>query len=153
MGGQKLKTLFSWMLVGLFLFNSESFAGEAQRVWTAFRQEDGLAHNMVTAVVQTPDGAMWFATLSGISRYDGHGWKTFGVEDGLPGTAVFDLVATPDNTVWAALGRRLDRQPQQALAYFFSKRVAGRRCARAVGAGGRAPDLGTGQKSRLFCDR
>lgn len=118
MGGQKLKTLFSWVLVGLFLFNSESFAGEAQRVWTAFRQEDGLAHNVVTTVVQTPDGAMWFATLGGVSRYDGRVWKTYGVEDGLPGNAVLDLVATSDNEVWAALGRRLDRQPQQALAHF-----------------------------------
>ena len=125
MGGENLKTLFSWMLVGLFLLNSEIFAGETQRVWTAFRQEDGLAHNVATAVVQTPDGAMWFATLGGVSRYDGRVWKTYGVEDGLPGTAVLDLVATPDNTVWAALGRRLDRQPQRAIAYFSKEKWVG----------------------------
>ena len=125
MGGQKLKTLFSWMLVGLFFFNGESFAGETQRVWTAFRQEDGLAHNVVTAVEQTPDGAMWFATLGGVSRYDGRVWKTYGVEDGLPGDAVWDLVATLDNAVWAALGRSLDRQPQQALAYFNKEKWVG----------------------------
>ena len=122
MGGQRL-VFFMWMLV--LCLNAEVFAGEARHVWTSFRQEDGLAHNVVTAVVQTPDGAMWFATLGGVSRYDGRSWKKFGVEDGLPGNAVQDLVAAPDGALWAAVGRGFDRQARQGLAYFFGEEWRG----------------------------
>ena len=112
-----------WMLI--LCLNAEVFAGEARHVWTAFRQEDGLAHNVVTAVVQTPDGAMWVATLGGVSRYDGRSWKKFGVEDGLPGNAVQDLVAAPDGALWAAVGRGFDRQARQGMAYFSGERWIG----------------------------
>lgn len=122
--GQKL-VFFRWILIGLFCLNAEVFAGEARQVWTSFRQEDGLAHNVVTAVVQTPDGAMWFATLGGVSRYDGRSWKKFGVEDGLPGNAIQDLVAAPDGALWAAVGRGYDRQARQGLAYFFGEEWRG----------------------------
>lgn len=124
MGGQKV-LFFIWILIGLFCLNAEVFAGEARQVWTSFRQEDGLAHNVVTAVVQTPDGAMWFATLGGVSRYDGRSWKKFGVEDGLPGNAVQDLVAAPDGALWAAVRRGFDRQTRQGLAYFFGEEWRG----------------------------
>ena len=116
MAGSWLKTIvYFWVLFGM---PNMVFAGEMMRAWTAFRQEDGLAHNVVTAVVQTPDGAMWFATLGGVSRYDGHVWEKFGVEDGLPGNAVLDLVVAPDGALWAAVGRQLGGSAQHALAYF-----------------------------------
>ena len=124
MDGQRF-LFFRWMLVGLFCLNAEVFAGEARHVWTSFRQEDGLAHNVVTAVVQTPDGAMWFATLGGVSRYDGRSWKKYGVEDGLPGNVVRDLVAAPDGALWAAVGRGFDRQTRQGLAYFSGEEWRG----------------------------
>ena len=124
MGDQKV-LFFRWMIVGLFCLNAEVFAGEDRHVWTSFRQEDGLAHNVVTAVVQTPDGAMWFATLGGVSRYDGRSWEKFGVEDGLPGNAVQDLVAGLDGALWAAVGRGFDRRAGQGLAYFSGEEWRG----------------------------
>ena len=122
MVGQRF-LFFIWMFI--LCLNAEVFAGEARHVWTSFRQEDGLAHNVVTAVVQTPDGAMWFATLGGVSRYDGRSWKKYGVEDGLPGNAVRDLVAAPDGALWAAVGRGFDRQTRQGLAYFSGEEWRG----------------------------
>ena len=122
MVGQRF-LFFIWMFI--LCLNAEVFAGEARHVWTSFRQEDGLAHNVVTAVVQTPDGAMWFATLGGVSRYDGRSWKKYGVEDGLPGNAVQDLVAAPDGALWAAVGRGFGRQARQGLAYFFGEEWRG----------------------------
>ena len=122
MVGQRF-LFFLWMFI--LCLNAEVFAGEARHVWTSFRQEDGLAHNVVTAVVQTPDGAMWFATLGGVSRYDGRSWKKFGIEDGLPGNVVQDLVAAPDGALWAAVGRGFDRQTRQGLAYFFGEEWRG----------------------------
>ena len=122
MVGQRF-LFFIWMFI--LCLNAEVFAGEARQVWTSFRQEDGLAHNMVTAVVQTPDGAMWFATLGGVSRYDGRSWKKYGVEDGLPGNAVQDLVAGLDGALWAAVGRGFDRRARQGLAYFSGEEWRG----------------------------
>ena len=153
MDGQRF-LFFRWMLVGLFCLNAEVFAGEARHVWTSFRQEDGLAHNVVTAVVQTPDGAMWFATLGGVSRYDGRSWKKYGVEDGLPGNVVRDLVAAPDGALWAAVGRGFDRQTRQGLAYFSGEEWRGIDLPEELrGRGGLAPDFGAGWWSLLSGDR
>lgn len=38
------------------------------RAWTI---ENGLPHNMVTAVAQTDDGYLWFGTEDGLARFDG----------------------------------------------------------------------------------
>ncbi len=122
MVGQRF-LFFIWMFI--LCLNAEIFAGEARHVWTSFRQEDGLAHNVVTAVVQTPDGAMWFATMGGVSRYDGRSWKKYGVEEGLPGNAVQDLVAGLDGALWAAVGRGFDRRAGQGLAYFSGEEWSG----------------------------
>lgn len=46
----------------------------AQQKYQRLTVEDGLSNNIVTGVVQDSKNFMWFATLSGINRYDG---KTF----------------------------------------------------------------------------
>ena len=54
----------------------------------------------VNGAAQTPD-ALWFATATGVSRYDGVAWQTFDRRDGLPDDAVNDVAADGD-TLWAA---------------------------------------------------
>lgn len=98
---------------------------ERARAWTTFRQEDGLAHNVVTSVTQTLDGAMWFATFDGISRYDGHNWQTFTTLDGLPGNMVWDLVAEPDGALWAAIVGGFVGGVKQAIARYADGRWVG----------------------------
>ena len=39
--------------------------------------EDGLAQESVLAIVQDPDGFMWFGTQSGLSRYDGYRFTNY----------------------------------------------------------------------------
>ncbi|HEX8786597.1 MAG TPA: two-component regulator propeller domain-containing protein, partial [Telluria sp.] len=39
--------------------------------------DDGLAQETVLAIVQDPDGFMWFGTQSGVSRYDGYHFANF----------------------------------------------------------------------------
>ncbi len=91
------------ILVGLLAGGvHHSSAMEQVRRWTAYREEDGLYHNIITAVVETHDRAVWFATIGGgISRYDGHTWRTFTTVDGLPGNTVVSLFETEDGTLWA----------------------------------------------------
>ncbi|WP_102797109.1 ligand-binding sensor domain-containing diguanylate cyclase [Bowmanella denitrificans] len=43
--------------------------------WTT---QDGLPHNSVNSIVQTPDGYLWFATWEGVVRYNGRRFTHFG---------------------------------------------------------------------------
>jgi ligand-binding sensor domain-containing protein len=40
-----------------------------------FETEQRLPENSVTAVVQTPDGFLWFGTADGLAQYDGARFK------------------------------------------------------------------------------
>ncbi|HEV2453656.1 MAG TPA: two-component regulator propeller domain-containing protein, partial [Verrucomicrobiae bacterium] len=39
--------------------------------------EEGLPHNVVRAIAQTPDGYLWAGTLDGLARFDGLNFKVF----------------------------------------------------------------------------
>jgi diguanylate cyclase (GGDEF)-like protein len=45
-----------------------------RETWTT---RDGLPHNLVHAIVQTPDGYLWFATWEGLARYNGREFRVF----------------------------------------------------------------------------
>lgn len=47
----------------------------AREVWTT---RDGLPHNQVNAIAQTPEGYLWFATWEGVVRYNGQEFRSFG---------------------------------------------------------------------------
>ncbi len=112
------------LVVGLVLMCVHTLWGaKVVRKWTAFRQEDGLAHNLVTSVVQTQDGAIWFATLGGgISRYDGQRWRTFRSEDGLPGNAFETLHEAQDGTLWTAAAGGFEDASRQRIARLVGDR-------------------------------
>ncbi|MDE0323820.1 MAG: sigma-70 family RNA polymerase sigma factor [Candidatus Poribacteria bacterium] len=46
-------------------------------------QADGLASNTVLTIFEDSQGALWFGTADGITRYDGDNFQTFTTEDGL----------------------------------------------------------------------
>jgi signal transduction histidine kinase len=69
------------------------------RRWTA---EDGLPHNRVQAIAQTPDGYLWLGTHHGLVRFDGVRFVTFAPENmpGLASGAVSALAVAPDGALW-----------------------------------------------------
>ena len=83
------------------------------RDWQFFGMEDGLAggrhllfssqsqlgSGFVPSVYQSSDGAMWFGTAGGVSRYDGS-WQTFTEADGLAGTWVTSVYESSDGAMW-----------------------------------------------------
>ena len=55
-------------------------SGYTVRTW---QSEDGLPQNTVNDILQTRDGYLWFATLNGLTRFDGVRFRVFGLRDGL----------------------------------------------------------------------
>ena len=67
--------------------------------WQFFTEADGLASVRVNGIAQA-EGAIWFATDRGVSRYDGIAWRTYTSEDGLPDDDVRAVVRGKDGTLW-----------------------------------------------------
>src|SRR5215472_9803238 len=43
----------------------------------SWQTDDGLPENSATAMVQTPDGYLWFGTFNGLVRFDGVKFTVF----------------------------------------------------------------------------
>ena len=107
----------AWLLFCVFL---PGVAGAQDKPLTAYFREtwttrQGLPHNQVNAIAQTPDGYLWFGTWEGLARYNGLEFH------------VFDRANTPelkDNGIRSVragddgvgvLARFPDLQPHRAL--------------------------------------
>jgi len=68
--------------------------------------EDGLSQNNVQAILQDSTGYMWFATESGLNRYDGYNIHTYGRERGNPNGLANDFIwaikEDGDRNLWLA---------------------------------------------------
>lgn len=64
--------------------------------------KDGLVGNHVYHAAQDKDGFMWFATETGVSRFDGSRFKNFTTADGLPDNEIVRLFADSKGRVWMA---------------------------------------------------
>ncbi|WP_111597840.1 sensor histidine kinase [Chitinophaga skermanii] len=65
-----------------------------------YNVKDGLTNATVNAVVQDMDGFIWFATPTGVSRFDGKRFRNYAKKDGLPDNEVIKLAADSKNRVW-----------------------------------------------------
>ena len=66
--------------------------------------EDGLPNDQVWDVVQDNDGFMWFATVDGLSRYDGNSFKVFRHDVSNPSSLsqsyTLDLLLDHNGALW-----------------------------------------------------
>lgn len=71
------------------------------RTW---QTEDGLPENSATAMVQTPDGYLWFGTFNGLVRFDGVKFTVFdpGNVPELPSPGVVNLHLDRRNRLWVS---------------------------------------------------
>jgi len=67
---------------------------------TRYTAADGLSGDLVNDLAFGPDGALWAATLSGVSRYAGERWTSFFPGEGLPAAPVYALAIAPDGSLW-----------------------------------------------------
>jgi diguanylate cyclase (GGDEF)-like protein len=75
-----------------------------KETWTT---RDGLPHNLVHNVTQTPDGYLWFATWEGVARYNGREFRIFdrGTVPELRDNGVRALRLGAGGTLWLGTSR------------------------------------------------
>ena len=94
----------AFFILLVFLVSPFTYAAETLRSWTTVRKEQGLMVNYVASIVEAPDGAIWFGTAIGVSRFDGRSWTHHTPENGLPGFLVSHVHVDEEGSVWAASG-------------------------------------------------
>ncbi len=62
--------------------------------------KDGIAGNHVYHAVQDHEGFLWFATETGVSRFDGTSFKNFTTAEGLPDNEMLRLFVDSKGRVW-----------------------------------------------------
>lgn len=67
---------------------------------TRFGPEEGLPSGRVYSMATAPDGAHWFGTMLGLSRWYKGNWQHWGTKDGLRSSRVFTLAVDADGVVW-----------------------------------------------------
>ena len=73
---------------------SKSIGEYGRDLW---QSEQGLPHNSVRAVAQTPDGYLWVATTAGIARFDGAEFQLLGK---LGADAAMSLAVSRSGGLW-----------------------------------------------------
>ena len=87
-------------------------------MWKTYSTLDGLAHGDVYAIHHDPDGAMWFGTEGGLSRYDGKGFLNFTEEDGLGGNSVRAIHRDANGLMWIGTEGGLSRYDGKGFVNF-----------------------------------
>lgn len=65
-----------------------------------YSTSDGLTSNIVYDALQDKDGYMWFATNTGVSKFDGRLWKNYTVNDGLADNEILKIRRDPKDRIW-----------------------------------------------------
>lgn len=71
-----------------------------------FTSLDGLPHESITDLAQTPDGRLWVGTRTGLVVYDGYRFETVSLPDSLSRRSILNVEPMADGSVWVALNGR-----------------------------------------------
>jgi signal transduction histidine kinase/ligand-binding sensor domain-containing protein/CheY-like chemotaxis protein/HPt (histidine-containing phosphotransfer) domain-containing protein len=102
--------LFHTPLVLLIVFlltsgvNAAAPLSDPEYLIDNWETDQGLPQNSATAIVQTPDGYLWFGTFNGLVRFDGVQFTVFDCSNTpeLPGTEVVNLHLDRSNRLWVS---------------------------------------------------
>ena len=84
---------------------AENPAGEFQ-FWES-PATDALPQKVVKQTIQDGSGAMWFVTLEGLSRYDGHAVANFSTQSALGGGSIKGVDTDTSGKLWVVTNRQL----------------------------------------------
>ncbi|MBD3385538.1 T9SS type A sorting domain-containing protein [candidate division KSB1 bacterium] len=87
-------------LMFMVVFAFQSYSQESSK-WTTYTTADGLAGNDVRAIAEDHEGAMWFGTDKGVSRYKDGLWQTFNkANSGLYSDNVYCILVDSRGALW-----------------------------------------------------
>jgi signal transduction histidine kinase/ligand-binding sensor domain-containing protein/DNA-binding response OmpR family regulator len=97
-------------------------ASEDDALWTrSLGVEDGLSQNYVLAIAQDRDGFLWFGTVSGLNRWDGHQFESYASvaeqPTSLGASLILALHADRAGTLWVGTPEGIDRFDPGANAF------------------------------------
>ncbi|MBU6411019.1 MAG: hypothetical protein KGR98_11595, partial [Verrucomicrobia bacterium] len=102
-------TFALWLsaLVSLLSFGTAVASADSAWSFRAWRSDDGLPNNNVTALAQTPDGYLWLATPGRLARFDGDQFEAFPLKRFGAGYAqrLTIIVRGRDGGLWLPLDR------------------------------------------------
>ena len=75
----------------IFLYQSFNLASQTPSYYH-YTSSDGLASSTVFNIIQDRKGFIWFATINGLSKFDGKHFTTFRTNDGLNSNFIISLV-------------------------------------------------------------
>jgi len=96
--------MFSYLLK-ILVFITIIFACSIQsyaqsHIFKHYTVADGLPSSEVYAAFQDTKGYMWFATDTGVSRFNGYEFKNFNARDGLTDNTVFLITEDHKGRIW-----------------------------------------------------
>jgi hypothetical protein len=91
----------AWLCLGRSRADSRPVGAEYR--FDHFITHTGLPQNTISAITQTRDGYLWFATYDGLVRYDGVRFTIFdkGSASGIPCSCFLTLWADDRGALWA----------------------------------------------------
>ena len=84
--------------------------------YTHYGTKEGLAGSNVYSAIQDKEGFMWFATETGLSRFDGVHFKNFTIEDGLPDNEILKFFCDSKGRLWMMPFRK-------TICYYFKGKL------------------------------
>ena len=95
---QFLKNKFNYIFfLSFFIFK---LGASQEYAYKNYSTKDGLAGNHVYHSVQDKEGYLWFATETGVSRFDGKTFVNYTVKEGLPSNEILKLFVDSKGRVW-----------------------------------------------------
>ena len=90
----------------IWLAGGRLFAQPDQSKFTRINIDQGLSHNQINSILKDRKGYMWFGTMSGLNRYDGHSFKVFkhDVRDSasISNNYIQDIFEGPEGKIWVS---------------------------------------------------
>lgn len=72
-----LKLLFKLFFYSGIIITSSGYASQDNYTFKHFGIKDGLSQTTISAIIQDSKGFMWFGTLNGLNKFDGHSFTVY----------------------------------------------------------------------------
>jgi ligand-binding sensor domain-containing protein len=87
--------------ISLILFYYNIAIAQQKDLWVTFKKEDGLGDNSISAILESDDGTLWFATWGGgVSIYKDGAWTTYTTSNGLAANDVTSIYKASGEVMW-----------------------------------------------------